>query len=309
MRGKSSNVAIFGAATLALSLAGPALAADAPVAKAPVMKAAAPPPSPIYQLAFGLSVSNDYNFRGVSQSNRDWSFGGYAEGRYNSPYGQWYLGVAGWRIDWPGLSTPYGFTDPSAEVDFFGGWRHTWDKASVDIGLIYYYYPGETFNGFTSDSDFWEIYWKGGYAVSDTLSVGANLFYSPDVLNYSETFASAAYGGFSAKASGIYGSLTAAYTFWQKDDWKSVVSGELGHWWLKGTGFTAGGYVDPDYTYWNAGLAFTYKTVTLDLRYHGTNQSVAQCTSFLLSAVGNPSNKWCNDAYIATLKFDMTLPN
>jgi len=269
------------------------------------MKAAAPPPTPIFELAYGASVSTDYNFRGVSQSNRDWSFGGYLEARYNNQFGQWYLGVAGWRIDWPGVTTAYGFTDPSAEVDFFGGWRKTWDKLSADVGLIYYYYPGETFNGFTNSSDFWEVYWKGGYAVSDTLSVGANIFYSPDVLHYSETFAAV---GSSAKATGIYGSLTAAYTFWQKDDWKGVLSGELGHWWLKDTGFIAGGgLVSPDYTYWNAGLAFTYKTVTLDLRYHGTDQGTNGCASFLVVGVANPAAvNWCKDAYIATLKFDNT---
>jgi hypothetical protein len=32
-----------------------------------------------------------------------------------------------------------------------------------------------------------------------------------------------------------------------------------------------------------------------------------KCTSFLLSAVGNPSNAWCGNTFIATLKFDTTL--
>ena len=44
---------------------------------------------------------------------------------------------------------------------------------------------------------------------------------------------------------------------------------------------------DPSYTYWNVGLAITYKTVTVDLRYHGTDQSVADCNSFLLVTPGN----------------------
>ena len=308
MRGKTKNTVIFGAASLALLIAGPALAADAPViTKAPVIKAA--PPPPMFELAYGVSASTDYNFRGVSQSNRDWSFGGYLEARFNNPMGQWYLGVAGWKVDWPGPAAPFGFTDPSAEVDFIGGWRKTWDKVSVDIGFIYYYYPGEKFNTLTNNSDFWEVYWKGGYAVSDTLSVGANVFYSPDVLNYSETFGNI---GTPAKARGVYGSLTAAYTFWQKDDWKAVASGELGRWWLNDTGFRAAGVinglgpVNADYTYWNAGLAYTYKTVTLDLRYHGTDQGRTGCAAFLLVGTANPAAGWCKDAYIATLKFDST---
>jgi uncharacterized protein (TIGR02001 family) len=303
MRGKTKKIAVLGAASLALFIAGQAFAADAPViAKAP--RIVAPPPPPPFELAYGASVSTDYNFRGVSQSNRDWSFGGYLEARVNNPAGQFYLGVAGWRVEWPGPAAPFGFTDPSAEVDFTGGWRKTWDKFGVDIGLIYYYYPGETFNGFTNNSDFWEVYWKGSYAYSDVLGFGANLFYSPDVLNYSETFGNS---GINTNARGLYGSFTAAYTFWQNGDWKGVASGELGHWWLKNAGFSfVSGGVDADYTYWNAGLAFTYKTVTLDLRYHGTDQGRTGCASFLVIAVANPASSWCKDAYIATLKFDNT---
>jgi hypothetical protein len=86
------------------------------------------------------------------------------------------------------------------------------------------------------------------------------------------------------------------------------VSGELGHWWIDGSGFIAAGMTaDPDYTYWNAGLAFTYKIWTLDLRYHGTDQSRQDCANFLVVGVANPGSRWCKDAFIATLKFDTTM--
>jgi uncharacterized protein (TIGR02001 family) len=307
MRGKMNKAIILGAGSLALLLAGPAMAADAPVRKAPAAAAATPPPPP-FDIAFGAAVSNDYNFRGVSQSNRGWSGGGYVEPQWNGPWGQFYLGVAGWRVDMP--NTPaYLFTGMTSEIDLYGGWRKTFDKLSVDLGLIYYYYPGEKFNGLTNDSDFWEIYWKGSYAVTGDLTVGANVFYTPDLLHYSKTFAAV---GVNQKAPSVYASLTGKYVLpWKQGDWGSYVSGELGHWWIDDSGFLAAGpalsgaaYTDPSYTYWNAGLAFTYKIWTLDLRYHGNDMGVLECTSFLVSVVGNPSNKWCKDAYIATLKFD-----
>ena len=54
-------------AALAVSVAAPALAADMP-AKAPkVAPAAAPSP---WDIAFGAAVTSDYNFRGISQSDR-----------------------------------------------------------------------------------------------------------------------------------------------------------------------------------------------------------------------------------------------
>jgi uncharacterized protein (TIGR02001 family) len=302
MRGKTIKATILAAGALAL-MAGSAIAADAPV------YTKAPPPAPaqpMFDAAFGGAIMSDYNFRGISQSNRGPSAGAYFEGQYNGAFGQWYLGIAGVSIEWPGVlaSGDYGFTNPAAEIDFFGGWRKTWDKASVDIGVIYYYYPKETFNGFTGDSDFWEIYWKGGYAVNDSLSVGANVFYTPDLLNYSETFG--ATGG--QKADAIYASLTGKYVLPSKGDWGSYLSGEFGHWWIDGSGFIAAGATkDPDYTYWNAGLALTYKAITLDLRYHGTSQSRQDCANFLVVGVANSGSRWCKDAFIASLKFDTTL--
>jgi uncharacterized protein (TIGR02001 family) len=311
MRGTTKKIAILGAASVALFIAAPAIAADAPVYTKAPMKAVAPP-TPIWDVAIGGWVGSDYNFRGVSQSNRGPSAGAYFEGQYNGAFGQLYLGIAGASIEWP---FNYGFTDPGAEIDFYGGWRKTWDKFSVDIGAIYYYYPKEQFNGYTNKSDFWEVYWKGSYAVNDALTVGANVFYTPDLLHYSTSFASPLGGFINQKPDAFYASLTAKYVLpWKQGDWGSYVSGELGHWWIDGSGFIASsiaqgglGYVDPDYTYWNAGIAFTYKAFTLDLRYHGNSLSVAECATFLYSVIGNPSNRWCKDAYIATLKFDTTL--
>jgi len=289
MRGKTNKLAIFGAASLALTFAVPAFAADMPVyTKAPAAPAVAPSP---YDVSFGGAISTDYNFRGVSQSNRDPSAGAYIEGQYNSPYGQWYLGLAGWSINWP---SGYGFSDPSAEIDFYGGWRHEWGPASVDIGAIYYYYPGELFN---VDSDFLEVYWKGGYAVNDKFSVGANLFYTPDLLNYGSN------GGGNVR--GIYGSVTASYTFWEQGDYTGAISGELGHWWIKNNAVVFA--YDPDYTYWNAGISFAYKAITLDLRYHGTDMNRSDCANFLFTSTANPASGWCKDAFIASLKFDTSL--
>lgn len=303
MRGR--QLAIFGAASLALCLGVPALAADVPViTKAPAM---AEPPPPLWDVSFGGLITTDYYFRGISQSNHGPSAGAYIEGLYNGPYGQWYLGLAGYSINWPttfaGGTIP-GFSDPAAEIDFYGGWRHEWGNYSADIGVIYYYYPKEQFG---IDSDFWEVYWKGGYAVSDKANVGLNVYYTPDILNYGDAFFAPA--GISAKARGIYASVTADYTYWEQNDWSAAISGELGHWWIKDTGYVhpAMGLTDPSYTYWNAGLSFAYKAVTLDLRYHGTDLGKTGCGSFLLFAPPHPSNSWCDDRFIATLSFDASL--
>ncbi len=290
---------------VAAVLSGSALAADVLVKKAP---AAAPAPAtPVWDLAFGAALMSDYNFRGVSQSNREFSFGAYGELQFNSPIGQLYAGLAAWRVNWPGPGAPYFFTNPAAEVDFTGGWRNTFGAFTLDLGFIYYYYPNEVFNGATNNSDFWEFGVKAGYNFTPDLSLGVNVFYTPDLLNYGQTFA---FFGLPNKAPATYASVTGKWvTPWKAGDLGAYISGELGHWWIDSAGFLAlgFGYTDPSYTYGNIGLAFTWKTLTLDLRYHGNDMSVLTCASFLVSAVGNPSNKWCGSAFIVALKFDTTL--
>lgn len=297
-------------AAVALS-AAPAFAADMPVKAKKVV--AAPAPS-IFDIAIGGVVMSDYNFRGVSQSNRGFSGGAYFEPQLSIGFGTLYAGIAAYGVDWPSTAPAYGFTNPSAEVDLYGGWRNTFGALSVDLGLIYYYYPKEVFNGFTSDSDFYEIYGKLGYAITPDLSVGANIFYTPDLLNYSDTFAASGVPG--TKAAATYGSLTAKWvtplTF---NGIGTFISGEVGHWWIKDSGFVgagagtgiAGAGVNPSYTYWNAGVGFTYKALTLDLRYHGTDQSTTDCLAFLATGPGNQSGSWCNDTFIVSLKFDTML--
>ncbi len=133
------------------------------------------------------------------------------------------------------------------------------------------------------------------------------MFYTPDLLHYSETFTGL--GFTTGNPDAVYYSGTAAFAFPQTSyDISTRISGELGYWDIDQTGFLlAGATDDPSYTYWNAGIAFTYKAITLDLRYHGTDQSAQDCANFLLVALGNQSNSWCDDRFVASLKFDTAL--
>src|SRR5262249_39811117 len=119
--------AVFAAAIVT---GAPALAADLK----PVYKAAPPPPVSYnpWAVAIGGAVATDYNFRGISQSDRGAAGFGYIEGRYNpNAQFQWYAGIAG--------ATVKLVTDPSAEIDFYGGLRSTFGAFQLDLGLMYYY--------------------------------------------------------------------------------------------------------------------------------------------------------------------------
>lgn len=307
----------------AVVTAAPALAADLK----PVYKAA---PAPVavnpWDVAIGAAVMTDYNFRGISQSDRGASVFSYFEGRFKPTSNvEWYAGIGGYSVKLA--------TDPSAEIDIYGGVRLTWDKWMLDLGYWYYLYPKERQldgvivvapNGATSlaNTDFGEFYAKLNWNPNDNWAFSLQGYYTNSWLN--------------TGADGTYGAVTLKYTGNAlPSGWNWYVSGELGHYWLGTTDqvFTptglpvfnnitgTGGVELPSYTYWNAGIGFTYKAITIDLRYHDTNLNEAECmvltgdpgagpiTPVNVTNVGpvGVGSKWCGQAYVAKLSFDTTL--
>src|SRR5262245_25093465 len=251
------------AVVLSTGLAG---AADMPVKAAPPPVVAAPS---MWDIAFGGALMTDYNFRGISQSDLGPSVFAYSELRFKpSANFEIYAGTAGWSVKLP--------TSPTGEFDFYAGIRPTFGPLSFDFGAIYYYYPNETqvfldpltggatlFNTIPlggaawtlADTDWWEAYGKVSYTWNDTVTLGAQAYYSPDWLN--------------TGADGTYASGTAKVVFptsFLPKDFGIYASGELGHYWLGTTGPFFGNIDLPDYTYWNLGVALTWKVFTFDFR-------------------------------------------
>ncbi len=295
---KTSLTAILGAGAFALALYGQALAADMPV------KAAPAPATPDWDIAFGGGIASDYIFRGITQSNHGASGTAYFEPHYK----EFYLGVAGSGIDFVSSCGTFCLNSPSAEVDLYGGWRPTVGKWSFDFGNIYYLYPKSlpaTQGGFTSDFD--ELYAKATYAFTDAFSVGGAVYYSPNLLNYHKT--------------SEYYEINAKYVIpssYFAKDWGAYISGAYGRFDVaKGAtafsinpanvGMPFTGFSIPSYTTWNAGLAFTYKVFTLDLRYSGTDLNSTKCVEFWNASplVSTGINSWCHNAFAAKLSFDV----
>jgi uncharacterized protein (TIGR02001 family) len=304
----------------AAALATPALAADLKMA----LKAPPPPPSP-WDIAFGAALMSDYNFRGISQSNRGPSVTAYSETRYNVDKDlQLYAGSQYWAVTLP--------TNPTCECDFYGGIRPTFGPLALDFGVIYYYYPKETQhagvpgaqfpafpngNSTLNDTDYWEVYAKGTYTVNDKLSFGFNEFYSPSWLH------TGAYGNY---FSGVFKAIGPSFNLPMYGASREIgwyVSGELGGYWFGTTNLVLGVFNPaaklPNYATWNLGMAFTWSVFTLDLRYYDTNLSKEDCNILTgdpnASFGGTPSafntnglkSNWCSAAFIVTGKFDLTL--
>lgn len=318
------------AATAMTAISSVAMAADLPSTKA---APAAPVVASPWDFDVGASLASDYLFRGITQSNHQPSVWARAELRYNvNDNWQLYVGTSAESIKF----APNYFPVPSPAVEWDGdaGVRATFDKLAVDVGGIVYGYPdaptGTTYAyspllgayqiGLSArNPTFFEGYIKPTYTVNDIVTVGANFFASPSYLN---TGASDEYLSGTVKLQG-WGALSAF-----------AISGELGYQWLGkvdsiysgnyGTTYcyigcqpTAGALASlgqlPSYGYWNAGVSYTWKFVTLDLRYYGTSLSKAQ--AYVLTGipsggntlVGYPStSNYADDRFVATLSFDLT---
>jgi Bacterial protein of unknown function (Gcw_chp) len=304
------------------------MAADMAV-KAPPAPAA--PASP-WDLVVTAALMNDYNFRGITQSNHKPSTQAGFELRYNiNPSWQAYIGTSGESIDFSNAA--------AAEIDLYGGIRPTFDKLALDFGAWEYYYPGgECFNtaaacstfgqgasagptvpqaGFVGGNgnvikknvSFWEVYGKYTYTVNDNFNFGNSIWYSNSVLN------SGAWGVFYA------GNVTlTAPTTWFSNGLGAYLSGDAGYWDLGtsdafyGVPAFPNGVKYKSYATWDVGVGFTWKVLTLDLRYYDTNLSKADCNVFTsannvnISAsnvtLTNPTGagtNWCSAAFVAKL--------
>ena len=289
---------ILGLAFSAAIAAGAAHAADLPSKKGA-------PPAPIapsitwFDVAVSIKGMTDYNFRGISQTDRKPAVQGGVELQfYNNLF---YAGVYGSNVDL--------VTRPDAEIDFYGGIRPKFGDLAFDFGIWQYYYPGEkqyidTWSAGApiywtpKNTDFTEVYGKVSYTYAEALTVGANVYYAWDWLG--------------TGASGTYASITAKYMLPFLEGLS--VSGEFGHYWLGTTNQAIWSTTPPtnlpDYNYWNAGVSYTWKNLTADLRYHDTDLTKRECflnTSDPRGIIsGNSQSKWCGPAVVATLSFDIT---
>lgn len=150
------NLALAAAGSAALGLAGPAAAQVA--------------------IGGGFSVTgsgtlvSDYRFRGISLSGEDPALHATVNLNHDSGF---YVGVWGSTIE----ETPlYG----EVEIDLYAGYtRAVAPGTNVDIGLLYYFYPGN--DGRAGASDFFEPYASVSHTIGPvTAKVGAAYAWEQD---------------------------------------------------------------------------------------------------------------------------------
>jgi len=134
----------------------------------PALAQTAAAPTPDWTITGNVGLFSDYRFRGISQTDRKPALQGGFDIAHKSGL---YIGNWNSNVD----SAMY--NGGNIEMDFYGGYKATFDAFGLDLGAIYYYYPGSGNNPTGSTKiDNTELYiggsWgplslKYNYAVSD----------------------------------------------------------------------------------------------------------------------------------------------
>ena len=218
----------LGASLCALAVVSPASAADLGSG---------------FSVTGGTTLVSDYRFRGISQTDKRFAIQGTFSINHKSGF---YATVWGSSID------DYVAAGSNAEIDLIGGYRKTFGNTTVDVGVLYYYYPGS--HGV--DTDFVEPYASVAQVIGPvTAKLTAN--YSPKQ--------SALTVGF-GKEDNLYlaGDLSASIP-------KTPIglTAHLGH--SYGPSYLT---IGRGYTDWSLGATLTYKQIVAGLAYVDTNKDL-----------------------------------
>jgi uncharacterized protein (TIGR02001 family) len=272
MTNTSRLAALCGAVGLALIAITGTAAADGYEVAAP----AAADEGRKFTYSFNIGATSDYVFRGISQTDNDPTI----QGGIDLGYGILY---AGWWAS--GLDFEAGLNDAQVEMDWYGGIKPTWGKATFDLGVIYYTYPGSgPILPLVTYPDLNYVELKAGVSgeVVKNLTAGATIYWSPDY--FAETGSVWTFEG------------VAAYTFHQVGVFTPAITGTIGYQTSSDDDYSNfNGF--SDYWYYNAGLALTVEKLTFDFRYWGTSNA-SNAVSDTLTCI----NDYCDSRFVFSAK-------
>jgi uncharacterized protein (TIGR02001 family) len=248
----------FTAALISVS----AFSQTAPSAAEP---AAAATPGPF---TANLTLTNDYRYRGISQSNFRPAIQGGFDYAHSSGF---YIGNWNSSISWISDSASAAGNSASApiEMDFYGGYKYEWSKGfTADVGILQYYYPTTNLSAFAVNPNTTEIYaaqnftfnavtgylkfsWAASTLFGTANSAGSN--YTDLTVNVDTGFwglalnAHVGYQYVAGKtvAGNISNSSLFSYTDWKLGVTKDFGSGFSGSMAYVGTNAKDGSYVNP----------------------------------------------------------------
>ena len=230
-------------------------------ASANVAMAADPAPAAAPAVTGNAGVFSDYRFRGISQTFKQPAFQGGFDYAHASGF---YAG--NWNSNVSGVSYPNG---ASLEMDFYGGYKTEVAGVGLDVGTLYYYYPGSEYTTSAEKYDNHEFY------------VGAS--YGP--VSAKVSYALSDYFGLNDKSSGgtlgdSKGTTYLELNFAKEVMPKLTLSAHFGMTKYKN-------YKDFDYTDYKVGVGYDVNGFVFGLAYVGNSMKEAAGETFNTATNGN----------------------
>ena len=210
-------------------------------------------------LTANVSLTSDYRYRGISQSNLQPAIQGGFDYAHSSGF---YIGNWNSSISWISDAASASGNSASApiEMDFYAGYKYEWSKGfTADIGVLQYYYPTSGATGFTTNPNTTEVYAAQNFTFE---SVTGYLKFS---------YAATTIFGFSNSAGSNYTDLTVNY---DTGVWGLTLNAHAGYQYVAGTASGASVSNNSLYSYtdWKLGVTKDFGSgLTLGVAYLGTN--------------------------------------
>lgn len=203
--------------------------------------------TPAVTISGGATLVSDYRFRGISQTDKGFAVQGTFTVSHKSGL---YATVWGSSVD------EYVAAGGDQEIDLIAGFKKTFGGTTVDVGVLYYYYPGaeEIIPGYASD--FFEPY------------IGISRSFGPVTGKVSAAYApkSNALSIGAGKEDNLYLAFDLSGGI---PNTPLALSAHLGH--SYGPSFLT---IGKGYTDWNVGATYTWKNLSFGVQYVDTNKAL-----------------------------------
>ncbi len=213
--------------------------------------------APALTVTGSAAVVSDYRFRGISQSDKRFALQGGLTVTHESGF---YVSTWGSSID------DYVAAGSDQELDLIAGYSRTFGAATVDVGVLYYYYPGSG----GANTDFVEPY----ASIKGT--------FGPATAKLSAAYAP------KSRALSVDGGLTREDNLYVAGDLAASVpntplgvSAHLGH--SFGPSYLT---IGDEYADWSVGATYTWSHLTFGVSYVDTDKSLYSPSGRNISKAG-----------------------
>lgn len=231
-------------------LAGLSVAGTAPIALAEEEGAWGP-------ITAGVTVTNDYRFRGVSQSDREAAVQPWIQYTHKSGL---FVNLWGSNIDFNdggSLTTE----DSTIEIDITLGYNHEFSEQTTgSIKGVYYWYPDADYLPTINDYDYFELIAGLGHDFGKA-SVSGEVAWSPD------------YFGETGDAVSVKGGVSVPILEQLAFMGPLSASANVGYQWIDDNAL----YDLPDYLFYDIGASVEWEAFVIDVRWVDTDVSRANC--------------------------------